>query len=229
MFKKLFSKWTNHNQNVKNYKSETAINNIEFLSPYEIERCLLQETTNYERNIPVVVATNKENELFLIYYYPNTFYIVKVAYTNNKLSVIHDYRRKSFVLEGFQYRKTDMGVMAALQLMKEQVEFVVQPKMDFSCFGCNVIFEQIPLYNQFVSYLNTYRKNINESAMMRKNENGYMDLVHSVEKMSEEEKKSILTLLDEGNSIEAMRQLQASTGLGLADCKKVTDNPYLYL
>ena len=43
------------------------------LSQEDIERCLLQQTTSYERDDPFITATNKENELFVIHFYDRKY------------------------------------------------------------------------------------------------------------------------------------------------------------
>lgn len=199
------------------------------LSEDDLERCLLQQTTSYERGKAILAATNKENELFLIHYYDNTFFIVKTAYENNKLNVVCDYRRKSFILEEFQYHIYDNSATAMLKLLNTQVDFTVTPQIEYHGDGCELIRNQSAIYDEFVSYLDRYRENINSSAMMRRNENDYSDLTQATRKISHEERKAIFTLLDEGNQIEAIKQIQKLTGLGLADCKKIADSPYMYL
>lgn len=243
-FKNFITKWTSDINNVINKNEQTPTNSSqknmsqntsalcadgEFMSVKETERCLLQQTTSYRRGTPIITATNEENDLFLIYYYPNTFYIVKVAYVNNKLSIMYDYRRKNPIFEEFQFKKTDNCVTAMLRFMNTQVTFIVQPKIDCRSYGYNTVLNQTPLYNQFVSYLDTYRENINSDAMLRRKENSYLDLLQSVRRISDTDKKTIFRMLDEGNSMEAIKKIQACTGLGLADCKKIADSPYMYL
>lgn len=236
-FKEWIARWTSEiNQTVTNSpngkvstEAKTSQTGDIFLSVNDIERCLLQQTTSYQRGTPVITATNKENELFLIYYYTNTFYIVKVAYENSKLNVKYDYRRKHMGLEGFQYRMTENGVTALLKLVNVQVEFMIQPKVDYQGCGCNVVADQTSLYKQFVSYLDTYRENINSFAASARKENGYMELLQCVRKIKDADKKDICKSLDDGNVVEAIRQIQTHTGLGLADCKKIAENPYMYL
>lgn len=199
------------------------------LGDSDFEKCLLQQTNSYSRGDAILVATSKENELFLINFYDNTFYIVKVAYENNRLNVVYDYRRKSFVLEEFQYRIRESSSTAMLKLMNSQVEFVVEPFVNYKDEKCTVVREQSGLYASFVSTLDTYRKNINESAMMRRNETGYAEVLQMIRSINADEKKKIWSMLDEGKKVEAIKVIQMNTGLGLADCKKIADNPYLYL
>ena len=199
------------------------------LSQEDIERCLLQQTTSYERDDPFITATNKENELFVIHFYDNTFYIVKVIYENDQLNVEHDYRRQNALLERFQYRIKRNNATAVLKLSNEDVEFIVQPKMDYQGSGYCVEVDQTDLYKEFVSYLDTYRDNINSSAAERKKETGYRELLQSAGEISDADKEEIWDLLDRDEKVMAIKLIQESTGLGLADCKKIADNPSMYL
>lgn len=203
---------------------------IDFLSAYEMERCLLQQTPSYQRGTPVIAATNEKNEIFLIYYMPITFYIVKVTSDKeNKLTVVCDYRRKSKVVESFEYKMTDDGISAKLKLMYDTVEFTVGPKLDCRPWGVNAYLNQTPLYNQFAGFLESYREKINTTAMMMKNENGYTDIIQHTKKINDEDKKEIFKLLDAGHKAEAARLIQARSGLGIVDVMKVAENPYMYL
>lgn len=199
------------------------------LSADDLERCMLQQTTSYQRGCPIILATNKENELFLIHYYPNTFFIFKVVYENNKLNVVYDYRRRNPVFEGFQYQVNRDSAIATLKLRNAQVEFIVRPKTDYHGSGCSAVGDQTPLYNQFVSYLDTYRENINTTVAMRGKETSYLELLQAVRKISDDDKRNIFALLDKGDNMEAIKQIRERTGLGLADCKKIADSPYMYL
>lgn len=199
------------------------------LSGKDIEKCLIQQTTSYHRGEPFIIATNKEDELFFVHFYPNTFYIVKAAYENNKLNVKYDYRRKHFLLQGFQYRMLEDGVTAMLDLSDVQVEFIVHPKVNYRGSGCNIVVDQTELFEQFISYIDTYRDNINSFAESAQKKNDYSELLESARKIPEDDKKAIWKLLNDGNVPEAIRQIQAKTGLGLADCRKMAENPYMYL
>lgn len=88
---------------------------------------------------------------------------------------------------------------------------------------------QTQLNKQFASNFDTYRENINPSAASARNENGCTELLQCVRKIKDEDKKVIWKLLDNGRFVEAIRQIQIHTGLGLADCKKIADNPHMYL
>lgn len=172
-FKDLITKWKADINGVGNATSKK----IDFLSAYEMERCLLQQTPSYQRGTPVIAATNEKNELFLIYYMPVTFYIVKVTSDkDNKLNVVCDYRRRSKFVESFEYKMTDAGISAKLKLIYDTVEFTVEPKLDCRPWGVNAYLNQTPLYNQFAGLIESYREKINSAAMMMKNENGYTDI-----------------------------------------------------
>ena len=199
------------------------------LSVDDLERCMLQQTTSYRRGCPIILATNKENELFLIHYYPNTFYIFKVVYENDKLNVVYDYRRRNPVFEGFQYRIDQDSATATLKLRNAQVEFIVRPETNYHGSGCSAVGDQTPLYNQFVSYLDTYRENINSTVAMMRKETSYLELLQAARQISDDDKQKIFALLDKGDDLEAIRQIRDQTGLGLADCKKIADSPYMYL
>lgn len=198
------------------------------LSEEDLEQCLSQQTKSFQCGSAILVANGKENELFLIHYFSNTFFIVKVAYENNKLNVIYDYRRKSFLLEEFQYRIRKDGVTAMLKLMNSQVEFTVKPKVNYRG-ECEIIRNQSAMYDEFLGYLNTYRKNINVEAMNRRREKGYLELISAVCKISIPDRQVIFGLLDENKKNEAIKQIQEKTGLGLADCVKIAESPYMYL
>ncbi len=203
---------------------------IDFLSAYEMERCLLQQTPYYQRGTPVIAGTNEMNEIFLIYYMPVTFYIVKVTSDkDNKLNVVCDYRRRSKVMESFEYKMTDDGISAKLKLVYDTVEFTVEPKLDCRPWGVNAYLNQAPLYNQFAGLIESYREKINTAAMMMKHENGYTDILQHTKKINDEDKQEIFKLLDAGNKAEAARLIQARSGLGIVDVMKVAENPYMYL
>lgn len=218
-----------YKQQVKTDTFTTAQTANVKLSEADLERCLLQQTSSYQRGNAILAATGKENELFLIHYYDNTFFIVKVGFENNKLTVLYDYRRKSFVLEEFQYHICANYATAMLRLLNSQVEFTVKPQLEYYGNGCELIRNQSDIYDEFVGYLDTYRENINSSAMMRQKENDYSDITQKTREISHEERKAIFALLDDGMQIEAIRKIQQLTGLGLADCKKIADSPHFYL
>lgn len=222
MFKKLFGK-------KKTSLNETMATELHTLSMEEVESCLLQQTTTYQRGTPIIIATNNQNDLLLIYYFENTFYIVKVVYENNNLNIICDYRKKSLLLEEFQYRITNHNVTATLKLMNEQVEFVVTPQIEYCGHGCKVYVNQEAFYGQFVACIDKYRENINVSAMMRKQESGYLELLEVVRCISDKDRIDIFCSLDEGQKVQAIQQIKECTGLKLGDCKKIADNPYMYL
>ena len=212
--------------NTKAKKKE--YNESEILSENDFIKCLLQQTTSYQRGDKILVATGKEEELFLVYYFDNTFYIVKVAFVNGKLNVVYDYRRKSFLLEEFEYRIKEGEVTSRLKLANSEVEFTVKPKITYQG-DCEIIRNQTSQYKEFVVYLDTYRENINSCAMERRNEKGYRELILGITKISIPDRKAILTLIEEGNKNEAIKKIQEKTGLGLADCAKIADKPYMYL
>lgn len=68
-----------------------------------------------------------------------------------------------------------------------------------------------------------------ETTATGQNENHYEDILKHTQKISSEDKKEIFRLLKEGNKAEAMRRIQAGSGLGLADVVKVAENPNMYL
>lgn len=229
LFKKIFNNEEKNNTAHKTAEAAPAQQNVHSLSVDDLERCMLQQTTSYKRGCPIILATNKENDLFLIHYFDNTFFIVKVVYENDKLNVVYDYRRKNPVMDEFWYRIDEKGVTATLKFLNDQVEFVVTPTTNYCGSGCRAMGDQTGLYNQFVSYLSTYRKNINSASAMRRNEKSYIELYQAAGKMSDENKRYVFDLLAKGNSTEAIKQIQKDTGLGLADCKKIADSPYMYL
>lgn len=194
----------------------------------DLETCLLQQTVSYRRGEPILVATGAENELFLIHYYSNTLYIMKVAYQNGKLNVIHDYRRKTLILQELLYNFNEQGVNAKLTFRVESVEFFVQPKVNCQVAGCKIVRDQEILYKQFASRLEAYRQTIRITEEMRTKKNGYTELADATRKISDEDKNEIHNLLKNDN-LEAIKLIQRTTGLGLADCKKIADNPHLYL
>ena len=76
---------------------------------------------------------------------------------------------------------------------------MVQPEVDYQGSGCNVSVNQTSLYSWFVSYLYTYRENINSSAEFRRKENRYTDLHQCTRHIKDEDKKDKLKeLLDMG-------------------------------
>lgn len=198
------------------------------LSEEDLEQCLSQQTTSFQCGSAILVAIGKEDELFLIHYFSNTFYIVKVAYENSKLNVIYDYRRKSFLLEEFQYRIMEDGVTAILKLTNSEVEFTVKAQVNYQG-ECEIVRNQVAMYEEFLANLDTYRKNINGAAMERRKEKGYLELISAVCKISIADRKVIFGLLDENRKNEAIKQIQQKTGLGLADCVKIAESPYMYL
>ncbi len=195
----------------------------------DVEKCLLQQTKTYQKGTPVVFATNRENELFFVYFFDNTFYIVKVEYANHAFRVVYDYRRMSFLLEEFQYCMLNPGVHARLRTMNAMVEFIVWPQMNYQGAGCTFSLDQSALYKRFVQYVDTYRMNINCSAAERKNDNGYLELFHAAREINAKDKERILDTVARGDINEAIRQIQASTGLGIADCKSIAETPYMFL
>lgn len=222
-------KETLHTSAASEIKEKTKVyNESERLTDKDFIKCLSQQTTSYERDSKFLVATGKAEELFLVNYFDNTFYIVKVAFTNGKLNVIYDYRRKSFLLEEFEYRIKGDEVTARLKLANSEVEFTVKPKITYQG-ECEIIRNQASQYEEFSYYLDTYRKNINSSAMERRNEKGYMELISAVTKISMADRKAIIALIEEKNKNEAIRKIQEKTGLGLADSAKIADKPYMYL
>ena len=217
------------NKDESNDTMNKKASNIHSLSVDDLEDCMLQQTTSYSRGCPIILATNKANDLFLIHYLNNTFFIVKVVYENGKLNIIYDYRRENPVMDEFQYCINANSVTATLKFFNTQVEFVVTPTTNYHGSGCMAVFDQRGLYNQFVSYLSIYRENINTATAMRRKDNSYLELYHTVSKMSNDSKRYIFDLLDKGDSLEAIKQIQKYSGLGLADCKKIAESPYMYL
>lgn len=213
---------SNTEEKKKEYKENESLSDKDFI------KCLSQQTNSYQRDSKILVATGKEEELFLVHYFDNTFYIVKVAFENEKLNVIYDYRRKSFLLEEFEYRIKEDGITARLKLANSEVEFTVKPQITYQG-KCEIIRNQASQYREFSSYLDTYRNNINSCAMERRNEKGYLELISVITKVSMEDRKAILALLEEKNKNEAIRKIQEKTGLGLSDCAKIADKPYMYL
>ena len=214
---------------VSDTKDKTKIyNENEILTDKDFVKCLSQQTTSYERDSKILVATGKAEEVYLVNYFSNTFYIVKVAFQNGRLNVIYDYRRKSFLLEEFEYRIKEDGVTARLKLANSEVEFMIKPKITYQG-ECEIIRNQAPQYREFMAYLDTYRQNINSSAMERRNEKGYMELILAVSKVSRGDREVIFNLIEGNNKNEAIRKIQEKTGLGLADCAKIADSPYMYL
>lgn len=133
------------------------------------------------------------------------------------------------MLESFQYRNWGERVTATLKLRGIEVDFTLQPKFEYHGMGCMVSVNQTSLYLEFLDYIDVYREHINEAGAMLNNEMSYLDLLKNVQEISDEDKKSIWALLDKGDSLEVLRRIQSITGLGLADCKKIADNPYMYL
>lgn len=199
------------------------------ISLKDAENCLLQQTTSYRRDYPILFASNDKNELLLVYYVSNTFYIAKAACEKGKLNISYDFRRKHPTLESFQYRNWRDRVTATLKLRGIEIDFTLQPKFQYHGMGCVVLIDQTSCYQQFLEYIDVCREHINEAGAMRKKETGYLDILKNVQKLSEEDKKEIWNLLDKEDSLEAIRRIQTGTGLGLADCKKIADNPYMYL
>ncbi len=191
--------------------------------------CLLSQTTSYKRDMPILFATNDQNELLFLYFVPNTFFIVKANYENGKLKIGYDFRKKHPLLERFQYRKKGDGVSAALRLRGAEVKFTICPNFSYQGMGCTVEMDQTSIYQEFLQYIDVYREHINEAGEMLNHQNGYLELSKSVRKIKADDKREIWELLEDGNSPEAIRRIQSATGLGIADCKKIADSPYMYL
>lgn len=191
--------------------------------------CLLSQTTSYTRDMPVLFATNDQNELLFLYFVPNTFFVVKANYENGKLKIGYDFRKKHPMLESFQYRNRGDCVNATLKLRGAEVKFTTCPKFSYQGMGCMVETDQTSIYQQFLQYIDVYREHINEAGEMLNHQNGYLELSRSVRKIKADDKREIWELLENGNSPEAIRRIQSATGLGIADCKKIADSPYMYL
>lgn len=199
------------------------------ISVKEAQNCLLQQTTSYQRDCPILFATNAQNELFLVYYFQNTFYISKAEYGNGKLTITYDYRRKHPGLKGFEYRNEGGRVTATLSLHGAEVEFVLQSDFEYHGMGCTVLVNQTEFYADFMKHIEVYHKNINGTSEMLSHKPDHQELLEKTKKMSSKEKEEVQELLEQGKPLEAIKKLRDATGLGLAECKRIVDNHHLYL
>ena len=202
----------------------------DFLSAYEMERCLLQQTTWYRRGTPIVAGTNKDNELFLIAYSPKMFDIVKVEYDEkNHLKLVYDYRKNNVLYEELKYSIDNQCLLAELRLTKDKVSFMIFAKMDCRPWGLSAYLDQKPLYDRISGYFSTYQESIATMVALHYKKNDYSDLLQYTKKISDDDKKKIFELVNDGNNLEAIKLVRELTGLGLADAKKIGENPYMYL
>ncbi len=202
----------------------------DFLSVHEMENCLLQQTTRYKRGMPIVAATNKENELFLVYFVSNFFDIVKVKYdANGKLNVIYDYRKNNFLSKELKYEMSNQCITAELRMARDVVSFIIYAKLDCSPWGYSAYLDQTLLFNQISSNFKRYQDGIASYAAEHDKKNDYGDLLQYTKKISEEDKKKIFDLIDADNRTEAAKMIRELTGLGLPDAIKIGNNPHMYL
>ncbi len=199
------------------------------ISLKDAQNCLLQQTTSYQRDCPILFATNEQNELFLVFYFRNTFYIVKAEYADGKLKVVYDYRKKHPALTGFEYTKEKERVVAILSMHGAKVEFTSQEYFNYHGMGCEVSVNQVSAYTDFMDHIEVYYKNINETVEMLNHRPDDQELLENTKKISREDNKVVWELLNKGDTLAAIKMIRETTGLGLAECKKIADNPYRYL
>ncbi len=199
------------------------------ISLKDAQNCLLQQTTSYQRDCPILFATNEQNELFLVFYFSNTFYIVKAEYADGKLKVAYDYRKKHPALTGFKYTKEKERVVAILSMHGAKVEFTSQANFKYHGMGCKVSVNQVSAYTDFMDHIEVYHKNINETVEILNHRPDDQELLEKTKKISREDNKAIWELLNKGDTLAAIKMIRETTGLGLAECKKIAENPYRYL
>lgn len=195
----------------------------------DAQNCLLQQTTTYQRDCPVLFATNAQNELFLVYFFRNTFYIVKAEYREGKLCVAYDYRKKHPSFKGFEYQRTDKCVTAVLHLHGADVEFTLNPYLNYHGMGCRISANQSSPYTEYMDHIEVYYKNINETVEMLQQRPDDGELLEKTKQISRKEKREIWDLINKGDTLTAIKLIRETTGLGLAECKKIAENPYRYL
>ena len=196
----------------------------------DVENCLLQQTTSYDRGTPFLFGSNDKNELFLIYFYPNTFFIVKVVCQNNKFNVVYDYRAKHELMENFDYHKKKNQINATLEFSNASVDFSVDANVSYAGSGCRFTCDQSAELEKFASYLDTYKHNIREGAKItNRKDAGYFELKKVMKDVPENDKIRIKQLLEMGHEIDAIKMIQKCSGLGLSECKKIADNFEKYL
>lgn len=190
----------------------------------DAQNCLLQQTTTYQRDCPVLFATNAQNELFLVYFFRNTFYIVKAEYREGKLCVAYDYRKKHPSFKGFEYQRTDKCVTAVLHLHGADVEFTLNPYLNYHGMGCRISANQSGPYTEYMDHIEVYYKNINETVEMLQQRPDDEELMEKTKQISREEKREIWELINKGDTLTAIKLIRETTGLGLAECKKIAEN-----
>lgn len=216
----------------KNKLSETDTVKIkkEFVTYKEMERCLLQQTPNYKRGTHILFAFNENNEFFLIYFMPITFYVVKVIFEEEKgLRVVYDYRRQHNLFEELIYEVNVEDMHIALKVWnRETFGFTVPKVLDFKPWGLNESLNQSAYYNEFAAYIGSYQSKITEYVNLITKENTCEDILKITKKISDEDKKEIIGFLEAGDKANAMRKIQACTGLGLKDVATIAENVNKY-
>lgn len=196
-----------------------------FTIPYRAYTdCLLQQTTNYQSGEPYLICTDEENNIYLLNYYSNCFYIFRVSVVNGKINIINDYRKESVLLKDFQYKMDKDRVNIRFETGKARIDFSVSGHVDTAVGDYFVIRDQQIEYVEFCGYLDTYHNNICSAGEAVNEQLSDRELKKIFATLPPSDRERITSFAREGQLIKAIKACQDATGLGLFECKKIIDS-----
>lgn len=111
-----------------------------------------------------------------------------------------------------------------LHLHGADVEFTLKPYLNYHGMGCRISANQSGPYTEYMDYIDVYYKNINETVEMLRQRPDDEELMEKTKQISREAKREIWELINKGDTITAIKLIRETTGLGLAECKKIAEN-----
>lgn len=190
---------------------------------------LLSQTTSYKRGNPFVVgfapSQRDVEELYLIYYWERNLDVARIDWQNGRLTVTHDYHRRSMFNQSLKYYKRVDGTQLELETLVDKIGFWTAPVIDIEYKDIHIIRNQKTRYEEFIGYCPIYQSNL-EATCLKNQKRSERDYVAKLTKLQRDEIKGLVI---RKQTAEAAKMFHEITGCGLIVAKEVVENHWLYL